>query len=512
MFLLHYHRYKTNIILLLITLFSLPAIFALFHSGFFQSDDGEWMVIRFTAFYQAFADGQFPVRFLARLNNEYGYPVANFLYPGFMYLGIPIKLLGVGFVDTIKIIIGIAMIGSAVGSYLWLSRLFSLWPAFIGALVFLYSPYHLFDLYNRGSIGEILALLVVPIVLWQIEKKSLLWGSVGIGMLLLSHNTLALLFLPMLAMYMALRSKTRNQIFAYISIIILGIGLAAFFWIPALFDLQYTKFSKTQVSEWMQYFAPFSLIGVVPLICIVGLLFLKKKKLTIVEFFFLFVATCSLFFAIPLSSFLWQILPVSVVQFPFRVLSLTILAAAFLTASFLSRMPRKTSYGLGIVMLFLSLVSSAPYIIPNEFVKRDEGFYTTNMATTTVQNEYMPKWVMTLPSQRASQKVTVQDGGISMVQQDAKRIHFSVDTPVKTRVFVHTMYFPGWEATVNGTSASIEYTNPQGIISLAVPQGNSTVSIVFKETLVRIISDIISVSSLITILVLSVVSKKKKYV
>jgi len=105
---------KKLIAFILLAIFCLPSILPLFHPGFFQSDDGEWMIIRFSAFFQALSDGQFPVRFLGRLNHEYGYPVANFLYPGFMYLGVPIHILGIGFVDTIKIIFGFSMIGSAI--------------------------------------------------------------------------------------------------------------------------------------------------------------------------------------------------------------------------------------------------------------------------------------------------------------------------------------------------------------------------------------------------------------
>lgn len=69
----------------------------LMRSGFFITDDGEWMIIRLSAFYQSLADGQFPVRFLGRLNNSYGYPVSNFLYPGFLYLGSLLHILGASF-------------------------------------------------------------------------------------------------------------------------------------------------------------------------------------------------------------------------------------------------------------------------------------------------------------------------------------------------------------------------------------------------------------------------------
>lgn len=116
---------KTLFVLLFLIILSLPIIMPLFRSGFFASDDGEWMIIRFSAFHQALADGQFPVRWLDRLNHEYGYPVANFLYPGFMYLAEIPKILSFGFVDSIKIILGLSIVGSAIFIYLWLQRKFT---------------------------------------------------------------------------------------------------------------------------------------------------------------------------------------------------------------------------------------------------------------------------------------------------------------------------------------------------------------------------------------------------
>ena len=80
---------KSNLFfLILVSLLTIPAIVGLLHPGFFVTDDGNWMIIRFSAFYETLRSGQFPVRFLYRLNNSYGYPVADFLYPLFMYLGV----------------------------------------------------------------------------------------------------------------------------------------------------------------------------------------------------------------------------------------------------------------------------------------------------------------------------------------------------------------------------------------------------------------------------------------
>ena len=239
---------KTKLLsIVLIILFSIPSIIALFKTGFFITDDGDWMLIRFTAFHQAFVDGQFPVRFLGRLNHEYGYLVPNFNYPGFMYLAEIPKILGFGFVDAIKIILGFSMLGSAVFTFLWLSKLFNKFSSTVGALVYLYSPYHIFDLYKRGSVGEVLALSIVPFILWQIERRSLFFTSLSIALLILSHNILATLFIPIIVLYSLLKFRTPAST---IYPLLLGLGLSAFFWIPAIYDLQYTVFLETTVSEW----------------------------------------------------------------------------------------------------------------------------------------------------------------------------------------------------------------------------------------------------------------------
>src|SRR5215469_8909848 len=173
------------LIILLLIVFTLPSVLPLLHHGFFQTDDGEWMIIRLSAFYQTLHDGQFPVRFLQRLNFGYGYPVAEFLYPGSFYFATLLHVIRFGFVNSIKIIYGVSLIGSAVFTYYWLSRLFSKAASFVGALFALYVPYHLYDVYTRGSV-EVFALLWVPFVLWQMERKSIFWVSIGIGLLLIS--------------------------------------------------------------------------------------------------------------------------------------------------------------------------------------------------------------------------------------------------------------------------------------------------------------------------------------
>ena len=510
---------KRNLIFLfLLILFAVPTLIPLFHPGFFATDDGNWMVIRFSAFYETFKNGQFPTRFLSPLNYTYGYPVSNFLYPLFMYLGVPIHVLGFGFVDTIKIILGASMIGSTLFAYLWLLRLFDRFSSFIGAIIYLYAPYHLYDVYKRGSVGEVLSLAILPFVLWQIEKGSFFWTSIGIAFLILSHNTLALLFLFFILLYMSLNlyvSKNKKRLlYKYVSSIILGLGLSSFFSLPAIFDLQYTIFSQTSVSNWSKYFADWELIGVSSLVVfmvtflffIIRVIKVQKHRLTALVFI---VGVFSIFFASSISVPLWNLLPVSFIQFPFRFLSLTVLCVSFLAAFVVSVLSKREKIITAALILILAIFSSKPFMYPKVFQNYPGTYYSTNLATTTVQNEYMPKWVSQIPNSVPLKKAQIIEGNgeIKNLYSQRNKISFDLSSRSKTLIQINTIYFPGWKVKVNGQKSPILYENRNGLIRFNVSEGEHKIQASFGETGFWRIADLISFISLLILLAWRVLPK-----
>lgn len=213
----------------------LPAIWPLFKPGFFVSDDGDWMIIRLSAFHETLKTGQFPVRFLERLNHGYGYPVTNFLYPLPFYLGEVIHLVGFGFVDSVKILFAASFILGAVFMYLYAGA--------IAAIVYTYFPYRLFDVYKRGSLGEAVAFIFLPLIFYFIDRKKTVLAALATAALITSHNVIAFIFLPIILIY------SRN-----LKLIFLALLLSAWFWLPALYDLQFTRAATIQVADFSKYF------------------------------------------------------------------------------------------------------------------------------------------------------------------------------------------------------------------------------------------------------------------
>lgn len=501
---------RNNILIFLLLIFVIPAILPLFNLGFFVSDDLEWMVIRFSAFYSAFKDGQIPVRFLHSLNNGYGYPVPTFLYPGFMYFGIPVQVITSNFVVTIKTILVLSISGSALFTYVWLNKFFSKSASQAGSVVAVYLPYRLYDLYTRGSVGELFALAWVPFVLWMIERKSYFWTAIGIFLLIISHNTMAVLFLPLIFIYVLVKffstehSERRYPVKNLISIL-LGIGLSSFFIIPALYELGYTQFNRVQVSDPLKYFATAEMTGFISFLIISTaiVIFVVKKvsrpDLRNLFLYFIFVSAGVIFFSNPVSTFFWESMPSSWIQFPFRLLSILLVAVPFLAAFLIDRLSLASKFFVIFIITVTGVISALPFISPKQFFVKDDSYYFTNQATTTVRDEYMPVWVKDKASKLHDEKIEVLSGQavIKNVFYNNSRITFEVASQSEAIIRVNTIFWPGWNAIVNGDLVNIDYNNSKGVMDLTLSQGNKKVAIVFSETPIRMMANLGSILSLI---------------
>lgn len=477
--------------------------FPLFALGFFVSDDGGWMIIRLSAFFQSFREGQFPVRFLGRLNFGYGYPVSNFLYPGFLYIGSLIHILGASFIDTVKILLGGSVLTGTLFTFLWLRKYFSRLASVTGALGFTFAPYLLFDLYRRGSVGELLALAVVSMGLYSIAAKKKWLLGLATALLILAHNSLALLFLGFFAVYITFLGVWRTFFLMFGT----GIGMAAFFWFPALYEQKYVLFNLVTVADPRQFFITMgngALLGVSGILAGVMSLF-KKKLLKKEKLFFLITLILTIFFVLPVSSIFWQVpILARVIQFPYRLLSVTIFAGAWLTAYVIHSNQKLTQLLLVLVFVLLGLWGAMKAVRSVDYIHEPEGFYTTNEATTTVADEYMPKWVRKKPALHASDRLLFYQGRgtIEINKANSQEINVVVHAAEDSVIQVSTLYYPGWGATVDGAKARIEYSNDQGVMRIAVPTGRHHVVVAFRETISRFLADCVSLVSLIVFVVL----------
>jgi hypothetical protein len=471
------------------------------NKGFYASDDGEWMIIRFAGFYSELAKGQFPVRIIQNLYHGYGYPVPTFLYPGFMYVAALFKLLGLGFINSVKTVMILSLCVGSTGIYAWLKQRFKTEYALAGMLLFAYSPYILFDMFSRGSVGELLAIGILPWILWAIDKRVLVLVSILLGILILSHNTLALLFVPFIFFYGVFVSEDKrilsNSRFISVSILF-GLGLSFFFWFPALSELKYTMFKSITVSKPDEYFISFSkypflwIYYISISVYFLLIYFIKNHKKQPLSFRVMFVTFfLGVFLAFPLSNLVWKVMPLpSLIQFPFRFLVLTIVPISFICIYAVKFSPKNRLIKILLILLLLFQIGYAILIIRNiSYIQKEDAYYATNDDTTTVRNEYLPVWVY--------EQKTVR----------AEKAYERIDS---NYVQINKVFWPGYTIFVNDIVVPIRFDNPSGLMVVPSKADSDTIKVVFKETRLQKICNLISLISFVGLIFYYLYAKKTK--
>jgi len=465
----------------------------IFKPGFIVTDDADWMVIRLSAFFQSLRDGQVPVRFLGRLNFSYGYPVADFLYPGFLYIGSILHVLGFSFSGAVECILVLSVVVGAIAMFAWLRTFFTATASGIASLSFVVAPYLLYDVFKRGSVGEVLAIALAALSFAALEKKYQWLLAPSVALLSISHNTLALFFIPLLFGYIYIK-----KMWVSLPPLVLGIGMSLFFWLPALFDQRYVKFDSVIVSDPSHFFPDSHMIILWSSLFLIAAcisLFIQKKAYIKEKTYLFVVMILAVFMASVLSFGVWHSAAVQrLVQFPFRFLSLLCITGPWFLAYCISCTKLRLSYVAGLIVVAILCVLSVQYQ-GKESIVRSEGFYTTNEGTTTVADEYMPRWVSVLPKQRPPQKIEVINGDadITEVKINSQSIVALIHAEEESILRVNIIYYPGWRAKLDNTQIPILYDNPYGVMQITIPAGTHPLIMVFRETPGRFIADIVAV-------------------
>ena len=357
-----------------ILFFAFLAGFALLHPGLPPSHDGEYHVIRFFLFDEALRDGNFYPRWAAHLNNGFGVPLFNFVYPLPNYVASILHLANISFIDSFKISMLVATIIGGVFFYLWSREFWGRLGGVVSSIFYTFSPYHFVDIYIRGSVGEVWALGFFPAFLWAYTKfvKSkrkvfLILSSIFLALIIFSHNILALMFFVFSLSYIVfLISKEKSKKYLILNtlyLILLGLGLSAIFWLPAIYETKYVTglqifdvtskfpelyqllipswgsgFSGTGIQNELSYQVGAANLLAIFLSMMVITLQIKREsnKLPCTLFFFAcFIFTFYLMLNISLP--VWKTIPLmNYFQFPWRLLSLEIIFASFLAGSIFS--------------------------------------------------------------------------------------------------------------------------------------------------------------------------------
>lgn len=515
-----------------------PGLISLSRPGFYHTHDGELHLGRFAAVYRAFRDGQIIPRWAADINAGYGHPVLIFQYPLANYLASPFLTAGFSLQTTFKLLIVFSSLVSVVLMFLFLKSMFKTRTAFLGAMFYFYLPYRFLDIYLRGAIGEIMAFALLPAVFLTLNglfKKPTFRNealfAVSFALLILSHHGLAFISCPLLLantlflIFQSRRKKFRKAKHFTLGAA-LGLGLCAFFWLPFLTEVKFTKYEEAVGQKYRDHFVfPQQLvstkweygtsdpgkgdtmsfqIGITQVIMVLlslGVLpFLSWKKRRLYLLFFLSLLFF-VFLMLPSSEPLWKLVPVlSRLQFPWRFLFIIGFIVPILISFFLDRVKSRIFF---LFLFFILLISNCRYWKPDVHYRLDEKVFDDYPYATTWFDENNPVWQKApLPPFPNPRFETSHLANLTTVKLKSQSHRLTVESDRKIILTDKTLYFPGWEARIDGKKTSVFPSDPQGLIQFYVPAGQHEVEIVFKETIARQIADFISFASLLLLIIM----------
>ena len=315
----------------------------------------------------------------------YGYPFFNIYAPGATFLGTLLyRTLHLSLENAVKATFIVTLLISAWAMWLFVRDWLGERAALVAAVAYVYAPYHLVDVYVRAAMAESLALALLPLSLWAVRRAvrhpnalNVVLVALAYAAIHLSSNLVALLFTPVLGLYLLLLVCQRAQedqsspffsfaslrlcvryIFAPTAGLILGVTLAAFFILPALaenkfvnqeqwyggyydFHEHYVYFAQLFDPRWgygistpgpddpLSYQLGLALVVLAALAFWVWLRRAGKHRTEIG--FWLVILLGSAWLTTAASTLAWDFVPmVAMAQFPWRYLTLAALSLALL--------------------------------------------------------------------------------------------------------------------------------------------------------------------------------------
>lgn len=499
----------------------------------------------------------------------YGYPIFDFVPPLPYYLAEVLHVAGLSLTDTILFAFTVTLLASGVAMYFFVRDIFGAKAAVLSAVAYMYAPFFLYDILFRGHLPGALATLLYPLVLWSYRRlinegglpyfvaSSLLYAAC-----FLTHNPATLIFSPFLLLYVLVLVWLREQDRRTAAIraaaaVLIGAGLAAFFWLPALWDRQWIQIDRMITPPDLDYHTHFVSLSellspspaadtglmnpglrnnigpVFVLLSLLGAATLWRTRLldqlTHIAISALGLAVV-VFMLLPQSAVVWENLPLlKYLAYPHRFLRLGSLMVALLCGAAASgftdnRRTFSPSFLVAVSSVAMIVISTFSLLYPPyyrdlpgnpSFTHMMEFERRTGTIGTTSFGEYLPLWVQWIPSSSPLETAYRSSATIERLDHaslapgtqilDARygptSMRLRVDAPQSFRATFTCLYFPGWRAYVDGVKVSIAPTPGQGLISVPVPAGEHLIQLRFEDTPVHVFSKAITGLS-VTLLVL----------
>lgn len=525
---------------LLVILLSFPTFTSLLRPGYFPMHD-DLQVMRIYQMELCLRDGQFPCRWVPDMGYRYGYPQFEYYGPLPYYFMTASRFVGLSLFSAMKLGFIAPLILGNLAMFLLASSLFGPWGGLLSAAAYAYAPYRASDLFSRGAMGETWAFVFLPLILFALLKlfkrpnfKSAALLALSFGGLLATHNISTLIFSPMIgliALWLLLTETDKKLVVKYgLTAIIWAVLIAGTFFLPLVFEKGYAH-TESLISGYFNYLAHFVtlkqlfftsfwgygsseigptddlsfFLGPVHLFLFVlafGLtLFrcLRNRRAdlpTKIVFTGAIFGLFSVFMTHQKSTFLWRLLPLAYLQFPWRFLVSANFFLALIAGAIFWKIRQEKILPLILALVFLLFFVNTSFFRPRAWLdltiwEKFSGYSWDRQLTISIF-DYLPIFAKYPPAAPAPIYPYGDSGKASILDYRRRTDSFSFATKSlsETTLTLPQFDFPGWQVAIDGKRIKHRHDNPLGLISFSLPAGEHQIRAVLTKTPVRFLGDL----------------------
>jgi hypothetical protein len=484
-------------------------------------------------FHKALIDGDWYPRWTERTNQDLGSPSFVLFPPFFYYLASAGWGATGGFVPGIKLAVLIIVLLSALAFHLlardWIGPGV---PAAAATALYVLLPYHLLDIYQRFAMSESAAFIFFPLILLFASRALRTGRGLDAACLALSyaglcytHVVSTFIFSIFLGPWLLWEARGRlRTLIGPIAALACGAGLAAPAILPALVEKSHVNIQWTRempngdfVNNFIFRDDPIPGLGyrdpVKPpvfksahselLLAAAGAVIAlawgaddRRRRLAATC-----AAGCALayFLQLEISTLVWRAIPeLPTIQFPWRFQTMMVLAAALLSGfaieairgggrSGAARGPGAAALAVLAVLALVNLLLAAQNAYLKPFVfdaaqgeRQGVADWVAPEFTPVAYMDYKDIKKVRLDFPRAA--FTEGMGEITVSRWATSRRTLHLQSALGGSVQVHTFWFPGWTATLDGEPLAIAPAPPYGAINFKAPPGSHIVELIFGST------------------------------
>ena len=218
-------------------------VYPLFSKTLIPGHDTYFHLCRIEALKNAYQHGDFLPKLYYYQNFNFGYATPLFYSDLFLIVPSIIRLTGTPIVITFKIFLFLCTVFTFMSMYYAVYKINkNRLAAYLSAIIYVFTAYRITDVYVRGAMGEVVAMIFIPLILAEIysvlytDNYSSIRLGICFGLLLLSHNITFVFMCVIFGIFIIINCKKilkdKRRIFTILKAIIIAFGCLAFFIFP----------------------------------------------------------------------------------------------------------------------------------------------------------------------------------------------------------------------------------------------------------------------------------------